>query len=172
MTFYRQFPDLRRRIAAELGTPTGDIPARRWPDIWQFVGGPVVEVAQYLLAFRGYAVPISGVFDAATVAAVQSWQASQGLPVDVDATLTGPTWETLAPELDKHACGLPVQAVQYILNHKGYLDVTVTGEYDHPTMKAVQDIQRLHGLTPNGKVSTETWCAIVGGIVRQSFRKH
>ncbi|GAB3807813.1 peptidoglycan recognition protein family protein [Micromonospora zhanjiangensis] len=167
--FYREFPALRRRVAAGLGTPAGDVPARRWPDIWRFVGGPVVQVAQYLLNFRGYAVPVNGVFDAATVAAVQDWQARNGLPVDVDATLTGPTWETLAPELAKDATGLPVKAVQYILRNKGYADVTVTGTYDQPTMKAVQDLQRLHGLTPNGKVSTSTWCAVVGGVVRQAF---
>jgi hypothetical protein len=170
--FYREFPALRRRVADGLGTGVGDIPARRWPDIWRFVGGPVVRVAQYLLSFRGYPVPVSGVFDAATVAAVKDWQARNGLPVDVDATLTGPTWETLAPELDKDATGLPVSAVQYILNHKGYAEVAITGTYDYPTMKAVQDLQRLHGLTPDGKVSTSTWCAVVGGIVRQAFSAH
>ncbi|HEY0698207.1 MAG TPA: N-acetylmuramoyl-L-alanine amidase [Micromonospora sp.] len=168
--FYRGFPDLRRRVAAELGTDLGDIPARRWPDIWRVVGGPVVRVAQYLLAHRGYAVPVNGVFDAATVAAVQDWQARNGIPVDVDATLTAPTWETLAPELDKDATGLPVSAVQYILNHKGYAEVTITGEYDHPTKKAVKDLQELHGLEPDGKLSTSTWCVVTGGIVRQSFR--
>ncbi|WP_377438003.1 N-acetylmuramoyl-L-alanine amidase [Plantactinospora sp. GCM10030261] len=167
--FYRQFPALRRRVAAGLGTRKGDIPARRWPDIWRFVGGPVVRVAQYLLAHRGYAVPVTGVFDAATVAAVQDWQARNGLPVDVDATLTAATWETLAPELTKQASGLPVQAIQFILNHKGYAEVALTGEFDHPTRKAVQDLQKLHGLPPNGLVGTTTWCAIVGGVVRQAF---
>ncbi|MFF5074121.1 peptidoglycan-binding domain-containing protein [Micromonospora olivasterospora] len=38
------------------------------------------------------------------------------------------------------------------------------------TKKAVQDLQRLHGLPPNGKVDTSTWCALVGGVVRQSFQ--
>lgn len=69
--FYREFPTLRRRVFARLGTDLADVPARRWPDIWRFVGGPVVRVAQYLLTFRGYTVPVTGVFDAATVAAVQ-----------------------------------------------------------------------------------------------------
>ncbi|MEV1290465.1 N-acetylmuramoyl-L-alanine amidase [Micromonospora sp. NPDC049679] len=170
--FYREFPTLRRRVAAGLGTDPADVPARRWPDIWKFVGGPVVQVAQYLLNFRGYAVPINGVFGTATVAAVQDWQARNGLPVDVDATLTAPTWESLAPELDKDATGLPVNALQYILNNKGYADVAITGDYDHPTRKAVQDLQKLHGLTPNGKVTTSTWCAAAGGAVRQAFLHH
>ncbi|MBO4206607.1 peptidoglycan recognition protein family protein [Micromonospora echinofusca] len=168
--FYRLFPALRRQVFAALGTDLADVPARRWPDIWRFVGGPVVRVAQYLLAFRGYPVTVTGAFDAATVAAVQDWQARNGIPVDVDATLTTATWETLAPELDKDATGLPVSAVQYILNVKGYADVTITGVYDHPTKKALQDLQELHGLDTNGKVGTSTWCALVGGVVRQSFQ--
>ncbi len=170
--FYRQFPMLRRRVFAALGTDPADVPARRWPDVWRFVGSPSVRVAQYLLAHHGYAVTPSSVFDAATVAAVQDWQARNGLPVDVDATLTTGTWETLAPELDQHASGLPVTAVQFILNAKGYDEVTVTGTYDHATRRAVKDLQALHGLPRNGKVSTSTWCVLVGGVVRQSFRHH
>ncbi|WP_432953464.1 peptidoglycan recognition protein family protein [Micromonospora haikouensis] len=169
--FYRQFPELRRRVARELGTSLGDVPARRWPDLWRFVSSPSVRVVQYLLTHRGYAVPVNSTFDDATVAAVQDWQARNGIPVDVDATLTTPTWETLVPELDRDASGAPVSAVQFILNWKGYADVAVTGEFDHATRRAVQDVQRLHGLPPNGKVGTSTWCAIVGGVVRQSLRR-
>lgn len=168
--FYRQFPMLRRRVFARLGTDLADVPARRWPDLWRFVSSPAVQVVQYLLAHRGYTVPVNSVFDAATVAAVQDWQYRNGIPVDVDATLTPQTWETLVPELDKDASGLPVSAVQFILNIKGYAEVTVTGEYDYATRKAVQDLQALHGLPRNGKVNASTWCAIVGGVVRQSFR--
>ena len=73
------------------------------------------------------------------------------------------------PELDQHAGGLPVSAVQEILATKGYA-VSVTGAYDHATRGAVQDVQALHGLPRNGKLSTSTWCTIVGGMVRQSFR--
>ncbi|QLQ36024.1 peptidoglycan recognition protein family protein [Micromonospora robiginosa] len=171
-TFYREFPAVRRRVFRELGTDLGDVPARRWPDIWRFVGGPVVRLAQQLLTLRGYPVPVTGVFDAATVAAVQDWQARNGIPVDVDATLTAATWETLAPELDQRDSGVGVLAAQTMLVSKGYAGVTATGEYDHPTRAAVQDLQRLHGLPPTGKLSTTTWCALVGGVVRQSFRKH
>ncbi|RKN39653.1 N-acetylmuramoyl-L-alanine amidase [Micromonospora endolithica] len=169
--FYRQFPTLRRRVFTALGTDLADVPARRWPDLWRFVSAPTVRLAQYLLAHRGYAVPTTGVFDAATVAAVQDWQARNGIPVDVDATLTAPTWETLAPELDKHASGLPVTAIQDLLVFRGYPDVTVTGEYDHATRKAVQELQELHRLPRNGKVTTDTWCVLVGGVVRRSFRR-
>ncbi|GHJ07832.1 hypothetical protein TPA0907_21990 [Micromonospora humidisoli] len=169
--FYRLFPAVRREVFRRLGTRLTDVPARRWPDLWRFVNAPGVQVAQYLLAHRGYPVTPSGTFDAATVAAVGDWQARNGIPVDVDATLTAPTWETLAPELDRDATGLPVQAVQFILNWKGYAEVTVTGSYDRATRRAVQDLQALHGLPRTGRVSTDTWCALVGGIVRQSLRR-
>ena len=170
-TFYRLFPDLRRRVHAALGTDLAEVPARRWPDLWRFVGSPSVRVVQYLLAHRGYPVTPNSTFDAATVAAVQDWQARNGIPVDVDATLTAPTWETLAPELGRDATGLPVEAVQFILRFKGHDDLALTGVYDHSTMKAVQDLQRLHSLPANGKVGADTWCALVGGIMRRSLRR-
>ncbi len=60
-------------------------------------------------------------------------------------------------------------ALQGILVRKGYTAVTPSGSYDHATMKAVKDLQRLHGLHPDGVVGTATWCVVVGGIVRESF---
>ncbi|KAB1125266.1 N-acetylmuramoyl-L-alanine amidase [Micromonospora sp. AMSO12t] len=169
-TFYRQFPALRRRVFEALGTDLADVPARRWPDLWRFVGSPSVRVVQYLLAHRGYTVPVNSVFDAATVAAVQDWQHRNGIAVDVDATLTAPTWETLVPELGAHASGAPVTAAQFLLNYRGYPEVAVTGEYDHATRTAVKDVQRLHRLPAHGKLDLDTWCAVVGGVVRRSFR--
>jgi len=168
IAYYREFPALRRRVAAGLGEPASAAPPRRWPDIWRFVGGPVVQVAQYLLNARGYQLNANGVFTADTTAAVQDWQARNGIPVDVDATLTPQTWETLVPRLDGDSTGLPVTAVQFILGLKGY-DVAKTGVYDQATEQAVKQIQLLHGIAPDGEVSVETWCVITGGIVRDSF---
>jgi peptidoglycan hydrolase-like protein with peptidoglycan-binding domain len=129
-----------------------------------------VQVAQYLLADIGYPLVPNGVFGYDMNAAVADFQANHGIPVDPDATFDAATWEALVPTLGKDAVGLPVNALQYLLGRKGYDDVTVSGEYDHNTMKAVQDMQRLHGLVPNGKVNVDTWCAIVGGSVRSAFR--
>ncbi|MGH3728891.1 MAG: peptidoglycan recognition protein family protein [Micromonosporaceae bacterium] len=168
IAYYREFPGLRRRIAAGLGEPASAAPKRRWPDIWRFVGGPVVKVTQYLLNAHGHQLATDGVFGPKTVAAVQDWQASHDIPVDVDATMTTQTWETLAPQLDGDSTGAAVTAVQYILGHKGY-DVTETGVYDEATVQAVREVQRLHGIAPDGDVSLETWCVITGGIVRDSF---
>jgi N-acetylmuramoyl-L-alanine amidase-like protein/putative peptidoglycan binding protein len=170
ITFYAMFPMVRSRVAAMLGTPHADIPARRWPDIWRFVDSPVVQVAQYLLADLGYPLVPDGNFGFDMNAAVADFQASHGIPVDPDATFDAATWEALVPTLEKDASGPPVTAVQYMLGRKGYPDVTMSGDYDHDTMKAVQDMQRLHGLVPNGKVDVDTWCAVTGGSVRSAFQ--
>jgi hypothetical protein len=170
IAFYAEFPMVRSRVAAALCTPRAAIPARRWPDIWRFVDGPVVEVAQYLLADLGYPLTPNGVFGTDMNGVVADFQASHGIPVDPDATFDAATWEALVPVLRKDSTGLPVEALQYMLSRKGYADVAVNGVFDHATMKAVQGMQRLHGLVPNGKVTTDTWCAIVGGAVRSAFR--
>jgi hypothetical protein len=168
--FYRLFPTVRTRVLQEMGTPASSIPARRWPDIWRFVDSQVVAVAQYLLDAKGYALTPDGVFGLDMNAAVADFQAANGIPVDPDATFDAATWEALVPTLEKDATGLPVNALQYILNIKGYADVSNTGTFDYNTMKAVQDMQRLHGLIPDGKVDVDTWCAVTGGTVRSAFR--
>ncbi|MFF2436907.1 N-acetylmuramoyl-L-alanine amidase [Streptomyces sp. NPDC058107] len=170
IAFYALFPVIRLRVLKALGTPAGAIPERRWPDIWRFVGGPVVKVAQYLLADVGYELAADGVFGQDMNPVVNDFQARNGIPVDPDCTFDRATWEALVPTLGKHATGLPVVALQEMLVRKGYADAAPTGTYDHGTMKAVQDLQRLHGLVPDGKVGKSTWCAVVGGSVRQAFR--
>jgi N-acetylmuramoyl-L-alanine amidase/Putative peptidoglycan binding domain len=172
IAYYALFPQVRTRIAQALGETRADAPARRWPDIWRFVDAPTVQVAQYLLIDKGYTtLTANGVFTFAMNAVVADFQAANGIPVDPDATFDTATWEALCPVLDKDAAGLPVTAVQYMLTRKGYADtVVMNGVFDHATQKAVQDMQRLHGLYPSGKVDLSTWCAIVGGAVREAFR--
>lgn len=171
IAFYAQFPMVRSRVLAAMGTSPDEIPARRWPDIWRFVDGPVIQVAQYLLINVGYTdLDPDGISGGDMNDIVADFQARNGIPVDPDATFDTATWEALVPFLDKHASGPAVKALQVMLSRKGYGDVMVTGSYDHATMKAVQGMQRLHGLQPNGKVDTSTWCAVVGGSVREAYR--
>ncbi|BCJ27807.1 N-acetylmuramoyl-L-alanine amidase [Actinocatenispora sera] len=169
IAFYREFPTLRREVAAACGERLADVPARTWPDIFTSSAGSTVTTLQYLLVANGYdTVTPNAAFDAATLAAVQDFQAKHGFEVASDGTVTQPTWEALAPRLLPHATGDAVKAAQSILAHKGY-DVTVDGTYDGATRQAVRQMQRLHGLPPNGLADTTTWCAILGGIVRQEF---
>jgi peptidoglycan hydrolase-like protein with peptidoglycan-binding domain len=162
---------VRSRVLAAMGTSPDEVPPRRWPDIWRFVDGPVIQVAQYLLINVGYTdLDPDGISGGDMNDIVADFQARNGIPVDPDATFDTATWEALVPFLDKHASGPAVKALQVMLSRKGYGDVAVTGFYDHATMKAVQGMQRLHGLRPNGKVDTSTWCAVVGGSVREAYR--
>lgn len=172
IAFYAQFPMVRSRVRAALGTPWTAIPARRWPDIWRFVDGPVVEVAQFLLQNAGYDLAADGVFGTDMNPMVADFQTRNGIPVTADATFDLATWEALTPVLGHDATGLPVTALQFMLGRKGYPDVLTTGVFDHATRKAVRDMQRLHGLVPDGRVDLSTWCAAVGGSVREAFRAH
>jgi N-acetylmuramoyl-L-alanine amidase/Putative peptidoglycan binding domain len=169
IAFYRQFPQLRRDVAAALGTSAEEIPERTWPDIYNAIGGPVVRLAQYLLHNAGYDIVATGVWSSAMTLAIQDWQAKHGLAVSPDGTMTAQTWQTLAPELDKDATGEAVTALQSILVPKGHDDVVINGVFDHVTKHAVKDLQQLHGLPVTGKVDTTTWCVITGGIVRDAF---
>jgi N-acetylmuramoyl-L-alanine amidase/Putative peptidoglycan binding domain len=169
IAFYRQFPQLRREVAVTLGTSLAEVPERTWPDIYNAIGGPVVKLAQWLLKNAGYAIVPTGVWSSAMTLAIQDWQAKHGLPVSPDGNMTGATWESLAPELDKDATGDAVSALQSILIPKGYDQVVINGEFDNATKHAVKDLQLLHGLDETGKVDTSTWCIITGGVIRQSF---
>ncbi|WP_327287131.1 peptidoglycan recognition protein family protein [Streptomyces sp. NBC_01198] len=171
IAFYAQFPMIRARVLRAMDVKPSAAPARRWPDIWRFVDSPVVQVGQYLLDNAGYALTPDGVFGYDMNDALADFQTTRGIPVTPDSTFDTTTWEALAPPLDKHAAGLPVTALQFMLARKGYAEVTATGEFDHPTMKAVQSMQRLHGLRPDGKVDLSTWCAVVGGSVREAFHR-
>ncbi|HZM81879.1 MAG TPA: N-acetylmuramoyl-L-alanine amidase [Candidatus Limnocylindrales bacterium] len=170
IAFYRQFPQLRRDVAVALGTRLDEVPERTWPDIYNAIGGPVTNLAQYLLRNAGYAIVPTGVWSSAMTLAIQDWQTRHGLTVSPDGTMTAETWETLAPELDKDATGDAVSALQSILIPKGHDDLVINGEFDNATKHAVKFLQQLHGLPVNGKVDTATWCVITGGVVRDAFK--
>ncbi|MEE3921827.1 peptidoglycan-binding domain-containing protein [Micromonospora sp. BRA006-A] len=115
-------------------------------------------------------MPVNGVFDAATVAAVQDWQARNGVPVDVDATLTAPTWETW-PRAGPEVVGRPVVAAQFMLAsglRRGHRDRRVRPRDPHggegppaPARTTAQRQDQHHHVVRAG-----------GGVVRQSFHKH
>lgn len=71
--------------------------------------------------------------------------------------------------MDRNSTGDVVSAAQAILAHKGY-QVTVNGTFDEATKSAVRQVQILHGLPATTVVDVDTWCALVGGIVRAEFR--
>jgi peptidoglycan hydrolase-like protein with peptidoglycan-binding domain len=157
-------------VAKALRTRLSEVPARTWPNVISSSTGPVVRVVQQLLRTprvrrdgqrhirrhhgrRGPGLP--------------------GAPRPAPAGLgevTNATWDALVPPLDARSTGDAVLGLQSILLPKGYA-VAPTGVVDDGTRDAVRQLQRLHGLPPTGTVDVATWCAVVGGIVRQEFTR-
>ncbi|WP_428964449.1 peptidoglycan recognition protein family protein [Micromonospora fluostatini] len=167
--FYRQFPALRREVARRLGTALTAIPERTWPDILSSSRGETVRVAQHLLRARGYTVTASGTFDPATVAAVEDFQRRNGITPTGLGEIRDSTWDLLVVPVAAGGTGEPVAGLQSILAVRGY-PVTATGTLDTATREAVRQLQTRHGLTATGEVDRRTWCAVVGGSVREAFR--
>jgi peptidoglycan hydrolase-like protein with peptidoglycan-binding domain len=169
-TFYSAFPLLRRQVARALGQSSGAIAARTWPDTFTSCAGATVSTLQYLLKAQGFdAVTVTGSYTAATLAAVHTFQTAHGFPTASDGTMSGQTWEALAPEIGMGDSGPAVLGAQSILASKLY-DVKATGTYDRATFVAVVKMQALHGLRITGRMDAGTWCATLGGVVREEFR--
>jgi N-acetyl-anhydromuramyl-L-alanine amidase AmpD len=93
---YAQLPRLRTDVAGVLGQRVSAVVKASWPLLQQGDRGPEVTAAQYLLrdAHVSAAAP-TGVFDAATDAAVRRFQAATGAE-EVNGLLGGESWPVLA----------------------------------------------------------------------------
>jgi peptidoglycan hydrolase-like protein with peptidoglycan-binding domain len=156
--------------------------------------GPQVKLVQYYLSWVAYfndAIPVpdlSGVYDAATIASVEAFQAQQGLPVD--GIVGRLTWSALQRAYDQTVQSIPpevlastdeiypgrflslgqsgeeVTTLQEFLaaaaaKNDAIPAVTVTGTYDVQTESAVRAVQAIAGLPENGVTGPLTWDAAV-----------
>jgi peptidoglycan hydrolase-like protein with peptidoglycan-binding domain len=140
------------------------------------------------------AVPIDGIFDSDTEAALRAFQASVGLPQSGRADLD--TWERLyaaylssvqaksEPRRLAHFPQIPedytvevgetqflVAIIQNALHelsriYEGLEGVPQSGVYDADTANAVQEFQRVYGLPPTGAVDRATWNALADAYNR------
>jgi N-acetylmuramoyl-L-alanine amidase/Putative peptidoglycan binding domain len=93
---YGLLPRLRGEVAGVLGRRVSAVTKASWPLLQAGDRGPEVTAAQYLLRdARVTAAAPSGVFDAATAAAVRRFQA-QTHAEDVNGLLGGESWPVLA----------------------------------------------------------------------------
>ncbi|HEX6352576.1 peptidoglycan-binding domain-containing protein [Actinophytocola sp.] len=121
--------------------------------------GVDVLAIQHLLIHGGQSAPTTGVFDAATTAAVRAFQTAKGLGVD---GIVGPqTWAALSPTLRAGDTGDAVRALQVELNAKRRLSLTATGEFDAATTTAVRNFQTHAGIDSDGVVGPITWKNLV-----------
>jgi hypothetical protein len=77
---YSRLPELRSAVAAKLGT--GFVEPVTWPLLRPGDTGTKVLAAQHLLRAQGFEVPVDGVFDLRTFAAVQRFTRAAGIPYE------------------------------------------------------------------------------------------
>ena len=155
--------------------------------------GIPVRTVQYYLSIISYfnqnlaPVPLSGIFDSATVDAVERFQGYYGLPVTgiVDTA----TWNIISKIYTETVASLPegyqgqnaklypgyflslgmrddnVRDLQTYLaligrNINAIPEIPVTGYYGEQTENAVSTLQRLYGITVSGAVGPVTWATI------------
>jgi hypothetical protein len=82
-----------KAVSVPVGAPVGYLPYNSYPYLHNGSKGDIVAWAQQLLAGGGLQVPINGYFQAPTVNAVYSFQASHGLPQT--GAIDVPTWDLL-----------------------------------------------------------------------------
>jgi len=129
--------------------------------------GPVVDAAQCLLRRHGYTkAPISGTYDAKTVAAVQ--KAQKKLDLKVTGKLDRRTWVALLtrgshPLVKVGSTGDAVRRLQRALTAALGKKVVVDGAFSKQTASAVSKYQRQAGLPVSGVVSDDVWGALLAG---------
>lgn len=150
---YALLPQLRSDVAARLGEA-----ARVWPLVRRGDSGERVRTVQYLLRARGASLSVDGLFGSATEQAVRQFQSARGL--SVDGIVGTQTWEALIITTRRGDSGDQVRAVQSQLAARGY-GTSVDGLFGAITESHVQQFQAARGLTSDGIVGPQTWCALV-----------
>ncbi|KAA1421558.1 DUF1906 domain-containing protein [Nocardioides humilatus] len=129
-----------------------------------------VKALQCVLQERSaYDGPLTGRYNAATIAAVAAWQADRGFPVST--TWSPANWVAAFAQGMDYAqkvgsTGFHVRRVQRALNAADpTLQRTVDGIYSRQTAKDVRAYQNRSGLTATGIVNPATWAKLRAGRV-------
>lgn len=127
-----------------------------WPVLREGSLRPIVTTLQMLLNAQGVPVNVTGLFDAATTAAVKAFQASQGL--GVDGIVGKDSWSALVVVCRLNDSGVAVEAIQ---DRLWFWDVGLVfptpGFFDQNTDDAVRAFQAYAGIGVDGVVGEETW---------------
>jgi len=112
---------------------------------------------------RLYAGAISGVYDAATVAAANKWQAQVGAPVS--STWSVDNWTSLLsfgshPVLKIGSASLAVRRLQRAINAGIETRLRVSGMFDKATDSALREWQKAYGVPASGVAAWDTWKAM------------
>ena len=118
-----------------------------------------VATVQYALRAQGVSVPLTGLFDAATQAAVKQFQRSKGLTAD--GVVGSETWEQLYVGTNRGDSGNGVAALQFTLQRLGYYKGDIDGKFGPLTETAVREFQTANGIESNGIAGRNTWNALI-----------
>ena len=127
----------------------------------------MVKALQCLLTERGlYAGQLNGVYNQATVRAVNAWQTQRG--VKVDKRWFRRDWTSVlsfgrVPILKFGSAGGYVRRVQRALNAATDSPIKATGVYDATTTAAVKRYQAAVKVPTTGNVDPRTWAALRAG---------
>jgi transcriptional regulator with XRE-family HTH domain/peptidoglycan hydrolase-like protein with peptidoglycan-binding domain len=165
---------LTKFMAVSGSTQASNAPARPreryWPaityDPYQYLD--VVRTIQWMLQARNYNIGPTGVdgyFGPHTLAAVITFQINQHL--QDTGNVDGPTWERLIIPSQVGSHGSQVMALQERLQVQGFLPKqTASSNFDLQTEQAVRRFQQHMHLPEQGQADLNTWCVLVGGILR------
>ncbi len=144
--------------ANQIASGTIDGGSFRWPTVQTGEKNNRVRVIQHLLNQRGAGLVVDASFGPSTLAAVKSFQSSNGLTVD---GVVGPiTWSKLVVSLSKGATGNAVKGLQVALNVHG-ADLTVDGSYGSLTGNAVNSLRLRYDLPSGTSTNSAVWNSLV-----------
>lgn len=129
--------------------------------------GANVRALQHLLRAHDRPVPVTGLFDDATLTAVRAFQSDAGLPVTGHADPG--TWTRLRVPLSARSRGQAVVAMQVLLNEKRRAGLVLSGTYDRATREAVRAFQRHAGLSATGAADPLTWRTLLAHLELPTF---
>lgn len=161
---------LAKQIATPRPARMGVATVRYWPTITYepYQSLDVVRTVQWMLQAHNYDIGPTGVdgyFGAHTLAAVIKFQINQHL--QDSGNVDGPTWERLIIPSHLGNIGSQVVALQERLQDWGFLPKqTARGKFDAQTEQAVRRFQQQMHLSEQGVADLNTWCVLVGGILR------
>ena len=148
-----------------------------WPSVTVGSSNPrVVTAVQYPLRHHGHTVTTDGLFGAGTKAAVQAFQAAEGL--GADGTVGPLTWRKLVVTLKQGDSGDGVRALQALglVYIPGDDPLTVDGHFGPLTDGRVGLVQDLYGLLVDGIVGAQTWSFVAASnpwpLVRVGHSQH
>jgi peptidoglycan hydrolase-like protein with peptidoglycan-binding domain len=160
--------------AGSVPTPESRCPGTRlgfwkYPTLSPAAAQPTrVKVLQCLLTEQGtYAGPLSGTYDAATIAAARAWQASRKFaPSDTFATRH---WTSLLAAgartvVKRGSVGESVHRLQRALNAAGAGRFRASGVLDAKTESALRKYQSRLRITVSGVATRQTWNKLQRGL--------